>query len=114
MLLGAVSISALTFGCHSEPQRLLGASFKEAPPTAIQTLSSNTSPTPVIVQGEMIEKCPVAGCWFMLKDKTGVVRVDTKNAGFVISEVPLHTRMTVAGTVTHSGQPGIAASGVRY
>jgi hypothetical protein len=50
----------------------------------------------------------------MLRDKTGVVRVDTKAAGFVVSDVPLHTVLTVAGKVTPGTQPGIAATGIRY
>src|SRR4051794_9330890 len=69
---------ALSLGCHSEPQHLLGASFNDAPPAAIQMLAAKPAPASVVVQGEMIEKCPVAGCWFVLKDRTGVVRVDTK------------------------------------
>jgi hypothetical protein len=43
-----------------------------------------------------------------------VVRVDTKGAGFVVSDVPVHAHLTVAGTVTPGTQPGIAATGVRY
>ncbi len=68
----------------------------------------------VNIQGEMVEKCPVAGCWFKLRDKTGIVRVDTKQAGFVVSEVPLHTQMTVSGTVAPGVEGGLKASGVRY
>lgn len=62
----------------------------------------------------MTEKCPVAGCWFMLRDKTGIVRVDTKNAGFVVTEVPVHTQMTVTGTVASGTPPGLNATGIRY
>jgi uncharacterized protein YdeI (BOF family) len=105
---------ALSFGCHTQPQHVLGASFVDSAPAAVQTLASKKDAAPVVVQGEMIEKCPVAGCWFVLKDKTGVVRVDTKNAGFVVTDVPLHSRLTVAGTVTPGAQPGIAASGIRF
>jgi len=113
--LACLSLSALfSFGCHSQPQHVLGASFADTAPAAIQALASTKRASPVVVQGEMIEKCPVAGCWFVLKDKTGVVRVDTKNAGFVVSDVPLHARMTVAGTVTPGAQPGIAATGIRF
>jgi uncharacterized protein YdeI (BOF family) len=104
----------LAFGCGTEPQHVLGAAFVEPAPAAIQALAAKKSASPVVVQGEMIEKCPVAGCWFVLKDKTGVVRVDTKNAGFVVSDVPLHSHLTVAGTVTPGAQPGIAATGVRF
>ena len=50
----------------------------------------------------------------MLKDKTGVVRVDTKSSGFVVTEVPLHSTVTVSGAKVAGTEPGIAATGVRY
>jgi uncharacterized protein YdeI (BOF family) len=62
----------------------------------------------------MIEKCPVAGCWFVLRDKTGTVRVDTKAAGFVVTEVPLNTELTVQGTLVKGVQPSFAAKGIRF
>jgi uncharacterized protein YdeI (BOF family) len=101
-------------GCHGAAPHSLGTAIAESPVVAVQALAARTPHSPVVVEGEMIEKCPVAGCWFVLKDKTGVVRVDTKAAGFVVTEVPLHTRLTVAGTLTPGTQPGMAATGIRY
>lgn len=69
---------------------------------------------PVTVHGTMIEKCPVAGCWFMLRDKSGIIKVDTKNAGFVVSEIPVNTEVTVTGTPAKTGEARIAATGMRY
>lgn len=113
LLIATVSSSA-GFGCHSAPSHVLGATFSASAPALVQTLSARSAAASVVVEGEMIEKCPVAGCWFVLKDKTGVVRVDTKAAGFVVSDVPLHARLTVSGTLTPGVQVGIAATGVRY
>jgi len=104
----------LVAGCHTGQPRALGAVIVPEAAAPIQALASRKPATPVVVEGEMIEKCPVAGCWFVLKDKTGVVHVDTKGAGFVVSDVPLHSHLTVAGTLTPGVQPGIAATGVRY
>jgi hypothetical protein len=101
-------------GCQGAQSHSLGIAFTPTTLIPVQALASQSKAAPIIVEGEMIEKCPVAGCWFILKDKTGVVRVDTKSAGFVVSEVPLHSRLTVAGTLTPGAQPGIAATGVRY
>jgi uncharacterized protein YdeI (BOF family) len=101
-------------GCGGQAPHSLGAAIAAGPAVALQNLAAVRQSAPVVVEGEMIEKCPVAGCWFVLKDKTGVVRVDTKAAGFVVSEVPLHSHLTVAGTVTADTQPRIAATGVRY
>ena len=68
----------------------------------------------VTLKGEMVERCPTAGCWFDLKDGTGKVRVDTKNAGFVMTEVPLHSQVTVSGTVSKGNMLLVKASGVSY
>ena len=114
VLFSVIISSTLNWGCHSVQARTLGATFAETAPKLIMELPSHAAATPVVVEGETSEKCPVAGCWFILKDKTGVVRVDTKGAGFVVSDVPLHSRVTVAGTLTSGVQPGIAAAGVRY
>lgn len=63
----------------------------------------------------MIEKCPAAGCWFRLQDETGTIKVDTKSAGFVVSAVPLETKITVAGKIHDTGEEvTIEATGVRY
>lgn len=62
----------------------------------------------------MIEKCPVAGCWFIVKDATGAIKVDTKAAGFTVTDVPLNTIVTVNGRLTGSGERVLAADGVRY
>lgn len=74
-----------------------------------------TTNGPVTVEGELVEKCPVAGCWFVLKDATGTLRVDTKSAGFVVVEVPLHRQVRVIGTMirTASGAE-LAATGLRH
>src|SRR5438874_5846422 len=55
-------------------------------PGAIGSLPQAAPRSQVVVSGTMIEKCPVAGCWFVLRDGTGQVRVDTKAAGFVVTE----------------------------
>lgn len=107
-------VSLLLIGCGGKAEHVLGAAPAKEATSDVKTLTAASVSGPVTLQGEMVEKCPVAGCWFMLKDKTGVVRVDTKAAGFVVSEVPLHTKMVVSGTVTKGTETGIAATGVRY
>lgn len=69
----------------------------------------------VTVKGEMVEKCPVAGCWFDVRDSSGVLRVDTKAAGFVVLDVPLHTQVVVSGRVAKQGTERVVdATGLRY
>ena len=122
-ILSAIAIAALPAlaalaGCS---QAVGAASHTMGKPPAGGTITTvaNVKPLtvkqqPVTLHGTMIEKCPVAGCWFMLRDKTGVIKIDTKNAGFVVSEVPVNTEVTVSGIPAKSGEPRIAASGIRY
>ncbi len=57
----------------------------------------------------------MAGCWFIIRDQTGTIKVDTKSAGFVVLDVPLQTTMTVEGRVARSGSDKmIEATGLRY
>ena len=57
----------------------------------------------------------MAGCWFILQDRTGRVRIDTKAAGFVVLDVPLRTTLAVAGSVQRdSGVTSLSALGARY
>ena len=109
-----VAAGIVLVGCGKAQERIKGIAPAADVNATVHALAKAPAAKPVVVRGEMIEKCPVAGCWFMLRDKTGVVRVDTKAAGFVVSDVPLHTVMTVAGKVTPGTQPGIAATGLRY
>lgn len=69
----------------------------------------------VSLYGRIVEKCPVAGCWFYLDDGTGRMKVDTKAAGFVVLDVPIGRKVEVRGKIDRSGDDTeIAADGVRY
>jgi uncharacterized protein YdeI (BOF family) len=59
--------------------------------------------TPVIAQGMMVEKCPIAGCWFKLHDRTGTIKVDLKATNLTVTNVALNTKVTVHGTVVPNG-----------
>lgn len=73
------------------------------------------TPKLVTLQGKMTSKCPTAGCWFDLVDKTGGIRVDTKGAKFFVSKIPLETEMTVSGKLVFVGdEPVLEATGLRY
>jgi uncharacterized protein YdeI (BOF family) len=115
-VLACCALTILPFtsgGCAtgSHAATLGAAPPPDAPVTAVRELAPSG---PVVVQGTMIEKCPVAGCWFMLRDESGVIRVDTKAAGFVVTNVPLGTTVTVAGTLPDKGVRRVSATGLRY
>ena len=105
---------ALLGGCSERREKSLGAAFDG---TAIPIFAARqtNADAPVVLRGTMTEKCPVAGCWFILRDASGTIKVDTKNAGFVVVDVPLKTSLVVAGRVVTNGtERVIDATGVRY
>lgn len=112
----------LLSGCGNRPPVTLGTAVPETaravPVSALKTANKGAaaSAAPVTLTGEMIEKCPVAGCWFRLRDRTGVIKVDTKEAGFVVTDVPVHATVTVSGTARREtgGEPYLAATGLRW
>ena len=101
-------------GCFERTGKTLGNAL-EGTPISIVATERLTSDLPIVLHGTMTKKCPVAGCWFMLRDETGIVKVDTKNGGFVVVDVPLNTQIAVAGRVVGNGtERFIEATGVRY
>ena len=105
----------LAVGCHKPDSTVLGK-MPEGEPRTISSVKTGDTPPQVTLQGAMIEKCPVAGCWFRLRDSTGVIKVDTKLAGFVVLDIPLKSRLTVMGkkVVADGNEITIEATGVRY
>ena len=99
-------------GCAPQSARLLGRAAAFGPQTAIRDLKPSVRP--VTIQGTMIEKCPISGCWFKVQDRTGVLKVDTNAAGFVVMDVPTGSRVTVSGTFQTDPEREISALGVRY
>lgn len=104
----------LLCACGSEKAVILGKRPAGDPRTIIAARGGDT-PSQVAFKGTIIEKCPVAGCWFYLQDETGVIKVDTKSAGFVVVNVPLQSTVTVAGKlVTDGDEVRLEATGLRY
>jgi hypothetical protein len=104
----------LMSGCAKRDSHVMGKA-PEGQPRDIVLLQGGESPARVVVRGRMVEKCPVAGCWFRLEDETGTIKVDTKAAGFAVSYVPLGATVTVAGKVAWDGaEMMVQATGLRY
>lgn len=114
VLLGAILVGAMwAAGCGSK-QKVLGKPPKD-PAATILAINAGDAPPRVTLQGSMFEKCPQAGCWFRLDDGTGAIKVDTKTAGFVVTEVPLHAKVTVSGRiVTEGNETQLEATGLSY
>jgi uncharacterized protein YdeI (BOF family) len=110
----ALFLISLLAGCNKAGTTVLGQPPSGQPQTVSAARVSPDS-SPIVLQGVLIEKCPVAGCWFRLRDQSGVIKVDTKVAGFVVTSVPLETKLTVAGKVAGQGdEPTLEATGLRY
>ena len=116
LILGLALGTVLLAGCTLAGGTVLGAS--PATDSEVRTTAAARSlpeGTPLVVKGELIEKCPVAGCWFVIKDDKGTVKVDTKASGFVVVDVPLHRTLTVTGKTSGKDDLRVVdASGVRY
>ncbi len=41
----------------------------------------------VAIEGTIIKECPHSGCWAVIEDSSGQIRIDTKAGGFAL---PLH------------------------
>jgi uncharacterized protein YdeI (BOF family) len=101
-------------GCHKPRGTVLGK-MPKGESTTVLAIRAGDTPQQVTLSGVMVEKCPVAGCWFKLQDGTGTIRVDTKAAGFVVVNVPLETKLTVAGKIVNEGDETLLeATGVGY
>lgn len=112
----AFSVAGLSLvsGCANQGRTVLGTA-PEGQPLTVAAAQAVAVKQPVTVRGKMVEKCPVAGCWFMLKDTSGVIKVDTKSAGFVVLDVPVGADMTVCGKAAANGaERMVEATGVRY
>ena len=108
-----VLLVAAALGCGQEG-KVLGKTPKERPST-ILAINAGDAPPRVTLEGVMIEKCPQAGCWFRVDDGTGVIKVDTKAAGFVVNTIPLNSKITVAGKlITEGSEQQLEATGMVY
>jgi uncharacterized protein YdeI (BOF family) len=113
-LFSAALALALTVGCGGQKGKVLG----KAPSGKIYNIiavRAGDTPRSLSLSGAIVEKCPVAGCWFYLQDETGTIKVDTKAAGFVVVDLPLQTKVTVSGQVlSDSEDVSLQATGLRY
>jgi uncharacterized protein YdeI (BOF family) len=109
-----IALMVAAVGCSERTTHQLGAAV-DAAPISISSAQKASSDATVAVRGTMTKKCPIAGCWFVLNDATGSIKVDTKAAGFVVVDVPLKTTMIVTGRITtNDSERVLDATGVRY
>ena len=112
--IGLVCGCLLLTGCSRQTGTVLGKPPKGEAKTILAVKAGDTAPQ-VTLSGVMFEKCPVAGCWFRIRDHTGEIKVDTKSAGFVVVNVPLEKQVKVSGKIATDGDEVILeATGLSY
>lgn len=107
-----VGVVFLFPGCAT-PKQILG----NAPDVSHLAVISDSqkSKGAVTLRGKMIEKCPTAACWFRLRDKSGVAKVDVKGAYFTVTDVPVNAEVTVSGVWREdNGSSTFFATGLSY
>lgn len=110
----AIAWMCLGPGCAEQGSTVLGQS-PPGEPLSLSDARSIPNNKELVLMGTLVEKCPEAGCWFVLKDPGGTVKVDTKTAGFVAVDIPLNRRLTVVGRWINQGRERVlAATGLRY
>jgi uncharacterized protein YdeI (BOF family) len=110
----SISAALLLGGCAGHRSEVRGH-LQPGPSTTVARLASVSTNGSVTVRGTMIEKCPTAGCWFILQDNTGRVRVDLKAAGFAVTDMPTGGTVAVSGRLRRDAEePVVIASGARF
>jgi hypothetical protein len=66
----------------------------------------------VQIEGTIAEECPHTGCWAVIQDDTGRIRIDTNKGGFALPLNREGSKIRVVGTleVKENGDLEISAS----
>jgi len=57
----------------------------------------------VAVEGEVVQQCPAAGCWFRVRDGSGELFVDLNPAGLRLKQKRVGQRVRVTGRLAKIG-----------
>lgn len=79
----------------------------------INTLTHETEPS-ITVEGTVVNRCGLLGCWLKLRDESGEAFVDLAPAGLSAKRIPVGSRIQVRGHIgrTREGNAGFVASSV--
>jgi RecJ-like exonuclease len=96
-----------------EKQTLGGSPASETLQTTnIGTLNQDMAGQTVQIEGTIAEECPHTGCWAVIQDDTGRIRIDTNKGGFALPLNREGSKIRVVGTleVKENGDLEISAS----
>lgn len=101
-------------GCGKKEADKYGQEISNRTATKVEAIlkePGNFDGKTVTVQGKIIRECPT-GCWFEVKENSGIIYVDLNPSGFAIPQKVRKTA-TVEGKVSvRNNQPMIVGTGV--
>ena len=82
---------------------------------AIADITSDQVGERVSIEGTIDKECPHSGCWAVIKDASGQIRIDTQAGGFALPLRREGSRIHIVGTVmlTEGGSVEISAESAR-
>jgi RecJ-like exonuclease len=101
------------YALRPEKQTLGGSPASETLQTTnIGTLNQDMAGQTVQIEGTIAEECPHTGCWAVIQDDTGRIRIDTNKGGFALPLSREGSKIRVVGTleVKENGDLEISAS----
>ena len=111
---GSLALVFLFSGCGTSDEDAYGQEISDRTATkveAILTEPENYEGKTVTVKGKIINECP-SGCWFEVKENSGIIYVDLNPSGFAIPQ-KVGNKVIVEGKVQLRGsQPMLAGTGV--
>ena len=110
LLLAVVAVSATWYLTHPGAKTYGTPVGAELATVAIGDLDASRVGQQVAIEGTIDQECPTSGCWAVIKDDTGVIRIDTERGGF---SLPLHregSRVRIVGTVTKTDAGNVEIS----
>ena len=80
--------------------------------TEIGGLKQDSAGQTVQIEGTIAKECPHTGCWAVVRDETGEIRIDTQEGGFALPLKREGSRIKVVGTleVKENGDLEISAT----
>jgi uncharacterized protein YdeI (BOF family) len=73
--------------CCAAPGKMTQAAAASDPgpkTTPIGSLTAAQKDQKVQIEGTIAQECPHTGCWAVIKDDTGQIRIDTNDGGFTL------------------------------
>lgn len=101
-------------GCVKKEADRYGQEISNRTATKVEAIlkePGNFDGKTVTIQGKIIRECPT-GCWFEVKENSGIIYVDINPSGFAIPQ-KVGDKVIVEGKVQLRGnQPTLAGTGV--